>query len=64
MDITKWGLPKDEVSCPSCGKIYGHHRTKVCSQCEECEPCCKARPINQCDGSGLVTADQFVEKLG
>ena len=41
--IEKWGLPRDIVSCPACGQLYGHHKTKVCKMCEECGPCCKKR---------------------
>jgi hypothetical protein len=63
MIVEKWGLPKEEVSCPSCGRIYGYRRTKVCVECEECEPCCKKRPINKCSGLKHVAASTFVEKM-
>lgn len=42
-DITKWGLPREYVTCPSCNQLYGHHRTKVCVECQECSKCCKCK---------------------
>ena len=39
-EIGKHGLPRDMTSCPACGRLYGHHRTKVCANCEECSKCC------------------------
>jgi hypothetical protein len=29
----------DELSCPSCGQLYGHHGTKVCTDTYECSAC-------------------------
>jgi hypothetical protein len=39
--LTKWGLPEKYTACPSCGRQYGHHRTTVCMNCEECSACCR-----------------------
>jgi len=53
--VDKFGLPKEMVSCPSCGKVYGAHNRKVCINCEECSKCC------QC-GSIHIDANKFVEE--
>ena len=55
--VEKWGLPRDMVSCPSCGYIYGAYNRKVCTNCEECSKCCN------CDHSGFVSAEQFIQHL-
>ena len=55
-----WGRPIEDVSCPGCGKVYGHDGTTVCTQCEECSSCCKER---RCPTPTTITADEFVESL-
>jgi hypothetical protein len=52
--IEKFGLPRKEVSCPSCGRVYGAYKRKVCINCQECSKCC------ECGKSGFVSAEQFV----
>jgi hypothetical protein len=39
--VEKFGLPREYCTCPGCGQLYGHHRTKVCENCAECSSCCK-----------------------
>jgi hypothetical protein len=41
--VEKYGLPRDIVSCPSCGDIYGTKNRKVCTSCEECSKCCECK---------------------
>lgn len=52
--IKKYGLPRELISYPSCGKLYGHHRTKVCKFCGECSKCCI------CKDKRLIIADEFI----
>lgn len=55
-----YGIPVDEISCPGCGRKYGHHKTKVDIKSEECSACCK-----ECNREGveLVDAKYFIEKI-
>lgn len=55
-----WNLPHEEVSCPACGKIYGHDGTTVCRECEECSSC---HDPKICRKPEFISADTFVEKL-
>jgi len=54
--IEKYGMPREHVSCPGCGQVYGHHNTKVCKNCEECSLCCMCKTPN------LVKAEQFIKE--
>jgi hypothetical protein len=56
----RFGVPKKEVSCMSCGKIYGHHRTEVCIHCVTCTTCCRREFIRQ---HRTVPSDEFVKKI-
>jgi len=57
MDISKkYNIPKKYISCPKCGRVYGHHNSKVCENCEECSTCCS------CGNTQLVTAEKFIEE--
>lgn len=62
-DITeiskKWEMPKEEVSCPSCGYEYGHHRTQVDSISEECSTCAKKSGYKKIN---LMSATEFINK--
>ena len=49
-----WLVPYDYISCPSCGRVYGHHKTKVHVETEECSSC---RP-----GEEYMEADEFIRK--
>lgn len=42
-NIGKHGIPKEYTACPSCGFQYGHHKTKVCMNCQECSKCCRCK---------------------
>lgn len=53
------GLPREEVSCPACGKIYGYSETSVCKGCEECSKCCRCKTGRRV----LVDAQTFVNGL-
>ena len=55
--VEKWGLPRKDVSCPSCGELYGSHNTKVCVDCEECSRCCV------CGSNNFVIAEIFIGLL-
>jgi hypothetical protein len=57
--VEKWGLPRDHVSCPSCGELYGTKNRKACKTCEECSKCCTCPPGEK----RLVTADELVAGL-
>ena len=52
-------IPKDYVSCPRCGRLYGHHNTKVCKKCEECSFCHKR---NTCDNHDFMNAKDFIRQ--
>lgn len=36
-----YGVPVEEISCPGCGRKYGHHKTKVDVYSAECSSCVK-----------------------
>ena len=36
-----YGIPVEEISCPSCGRKYGHHNTGVDIKSQECSKCAK-----------------------
>lgn len=59
----RWNHPDEEVSCPSCGKLYGHHKTIVCKGCEEYSACHKPRNEKRCPTPIFVDADTFVNSL-
>lgn len=52
--VKKYGLPRDHVSCPGCGNIYGAYNREVCKACQECSKCC------YCDTPDLMKAEKFV----
>lgn len=57
--VKKYGLPRKEVSCPSCGQLYGHHNTLVDEISEECAPCARVykKPMR------LVDVDTFMREV-
>lgn len=55
----KYGVPLKEISCPGCGRKYGHHRTKVDTISQECSSCVKLYNYKDID---LVDASVFIEK--
>lgn len=54
-DIDKvYGVPIEELSCPSCGNRYSG---TVCENCEECNKCC------MCNEPQYITAEYFIENI-
>lgn len=53
-------IPREEISCPSCGRIYGHHKTKVDPISEECSTCALKMGV---DKSSFISAEEFINKL-
>lgn len=56
----KYGIPVEEISCPGCGRKYGHHKTKVDIKSEECSACINKFPREDVE---LVDAEYFIEKI-
>jgi ribosomal protein S27AE len=54
-------IPIEEISCPGCGRKYGHHRTKVDLKSEECSAC--ATEFMSKDALELVEATYFIEEV-
>ena len=60
----RYGIPKEEISCPDCGRVYGHHNTFVCHECERCSKCCEELScINENSNfpHNFVSAKYFIE---
>lgn len=55
----KYLIPKKHISCPGCGRRYGHHNTKVDIISEECSSCVKRFGREEFE---FVNADFFIEK--
>jgi len=53
----QYGIPVEDMSCPSCGRKYGHHNTRVCTYCEECSSCCT------CKGRKVISVEEFMKSL-
>ena len=60
-NIGKHGVPKEYTACPACGKQYGHHKTKVCLNCQECEPCCEKSGL--CDSPDYQPSEVAINKI-
>lgn len=56
----KYRIPVEEISCPGCGRKYGHHKTKVDIISEECSSCVKEYGYKEVD---LISADKFIESI-
>lgn len=54
----KYGVPKEEISCPGCGLRYGHHNTKVDINSHECSKCVKEFKR---DNVKLISAKEYIE---
>lgn len=50
----KYGVPKEDLCCPGCGKPY---RGRVCLNCEECSKCC------QCGGKLFIPANEAKRRI-
>lgn len=46
---------ENHFKCPSCSLKYGHHKTNVCYNCEECSKCCI------CDSIEIITAKEMIK---
>ena len=53
-------IPVEEISCPGCGRKYGHHNTKVDIISEECSSCVKTFGYEDTD---LVDSKYFIEVI-
>ena len=56
---SKYSIPVEEISCPGCGRRYGHHRTKVDILSQECSKCAKERGGEM----DLVDSTYFIEEI-
>lgn len=52
----EFGLPKEYISCPGCGRTYMTARS-VCRTCQECKRCCKNNP---CEKPDYISARQMI----
>jgi hypothetical protein len=55
-----FGIPREEVSCPGCGRLYGSNNTKVDIISQECSTCVASKgrsPVK------LIDAVKFVKYL-
>jgi hypothetical protein len=55
------GLPREYVSCPHCGFVYGYQRRKVCPECQECSKCCPCPEPKPARVTGKEMIDQIVK---
>lgn len=53
-------VPVEEISCPGCGRRYGHHNTKVDLISEECSSCVKQFGYEEIE---LVDSKHFIEEI-
>ena len=51
----EYGIPTEDISCPSCARTYKSVR-RVCVKCEECKNCCR------CESHQFVAARKFIEE--
>lgn len=56
----KYGIPVEEISCPGCGRKYGHHRTKVDINSQECSKCALDFGRKKVE---MVDATYFIEEI-
>lgn len=57
----KYQIPVAYISCPGCGKRYGHHNTKVDSIIQECSTCVKDQGKDK--DANYLQADVFIENI-
>ena len=53
-----YGVPIEEIGCPGCGRKYGHHKTKVDLNSQECCSCSKDYTDVE-----LVDAKYYIETI-
>lgn len=56
----KYGVPKEEISCPGCGQVYGHHNTKVDINSQECSKCAENSEYPDIE---LMEADKYITEV-
>lgn len=56
----KYRVPIEEISCPGCGRKYGHHKTKVDTISQECSKCVSDFRYKEFN---LVSAKEFIEEI-
>ena len=56
----KYRVPLEEISCPGCGRKYGHHKTKVDTISQECSSCVKEFKYKEYN---LVSSKEFIEDI-
>lgn len=57
---SKYLVPLEEISCPGCGRKYGHHKTKVDTISQECSSCVKEFNYEEYN---LISAKEFIEDI-
>jgi hypothetical protein len=55
-----YNVPVEEISCPGCGRKYGHHKTKVDVNSQECSSCVKEYKYSNVE---YVDAKYFIENI-
>jgi hypothetical protein len=56
----KYRIPIEEISCPGCGRRYGHNRTKVDTISQECSSCVKQFGYKEFN---LVDSTDYIENF-
>lgn len=54
-----YGVPNEEISCPSCGQVYGTNHPLVDANSGECGQCAREMGYNDIN---LIDASEFIEK--
>lgn len=55
-----YGVHIKDISCPGCGRRYGHHKTKVDTISRKCSSCVKQQSYTEVN---LVSAEEFIQGL-
>ncbi len=53
-------IPIDDISCPNCGRRYGHHNSLVETNTELCKPCFIKKPSSYNIKPKYVTGQKFI----
>lgn len=56
----KYRVPVEEISCPGCGRRYGHHKTTVDTLTQECSSCVKNFGYKEFN---FVSDKEFIEQI-
>lgn len=56
----KYRVPVEEISCPGCGRRYGHHKTTVDTISQECSSCVKKFEYTEFN---FVSSTDFIEQI-